>query len=176
MGETVLSDGKMKQTPECGDYLLKWKGDALAVTLTLSAPRKGRAVFRTDVGGEWDDWPMDEVAPGAFAATLPLGRVGIFSGKCCFFPDGSPLPEWPQGSDFRVKVEPASTRFWFGLPLFEEARVKVAGGTFTVRAEGLSPECRYIRSIRLNGAPYDKPYIDYADIVAGGELVFTMGS
>ncbi|MBR0111937.1 MAG: GH92 family glycosyl hydrolase [Bacteroidales bacterium] len=74
------------------------------------------------------------------------------------------------------EVEPASTRFWFGLPLFEEARVKVAGGTFTVRAEGLSPECRYIRSIRLNGAPYDKPYIDYADIVAGGELVFTMGS
>ena len=100
----------MRQTPECGDYLLRWKDDALAVTLTLPAPRRGRAVCRTDVGGEWDDWPMDEVAPGTFAATLPLGRVGLFSGKCCFFPDGSPLPEWPQGGDFRMKVEPASTR------------------------------------------------------------------
>ena len=73
------------------------------------------------------------------------------------------------------EVEPASTRFWFGLPLFEKAAVKVAGGTFTVSARGLSPERRHIRGVTLNGQPYDKPYIEYADIVAGGELVFTMG-
>ena len=73
------------------------------------------------------------------------------------------------------EVEPASTRFWFGLPLFEKAEVQVSGGTFTVRAEGLSPTRRYIRGVTLNGKPYDKPYIEFADIVAGGELVFTMG-
>ena len=53
--------------------------------------------------------------------------------------------------------------------------MKVAGGTFTVSARGLSPERRHIRGVTLNGQPYDKPYIEYADIVAGGELVFTMG-
>jgi putative alpha-1,2-mannosidase len=28
----------------------------------------------------------------------------------------------------------------------------------------------------LNGKPYDKPYIDFKEIAAGGELVFEMGS
>jgi putative alpha-1,2-mannosidase len=27
----------------------------------------------------------------------------------------------------------------------------------------------------LNGKPYDKPYIDFKEIAAGGELVFEMG-
>ncbi|EKC70055.1 protein containing Glycosyl hydrolase 92 domain protein, partial [human gut metagenome] len=29
--------------------------------------------------------------------------------------------------------------------------------------------------VTLNGAPYDKPYIDYRDVVAGGCLRFEMG-
>ena len=53
--------------------------------------------------------------------------------------------------------------------------VKVAGGTFTVTARGLSEEKPYIRGVKLNGKPYDLPYIDYKDIVAGGKLEFTMG-
>ena len=100
----------MTQTPRCDDYLLRWKGDALAVSLSLGSPRAGRAVLRTDIGGGWTDVAMHEAAPGEFSAVVPLGMVGVFSGKCCFFPDGSSVPEWPAGGDFRVKVEPASTR------------------------------------------------------------------
>ncbi len=99
----------MKQQPSCGDYLLRWKGDVLAVMLELDGPRRGRAAFRTDAGGEWTDLPMREVAPGAFSVEVTLGRIGVFSGKCCFFPEGSSVPEWPQGGNFRVKVEPAAT-------------------------------------------------------------------
>ena len=73
------------------------------------------------------------------------------------------------------QVEPASTRFWFGAPLFEKEVVKVAGGEFTIEAKGLSEENRYIRGIRLNGEPYDLPYIDYKDIVSGGKLEYIMG-
>ena len=73
------------------------------------------------------------------------------------------------------EVEPASTRFWFGAPLFSSASVKVSGGTFTVKAEGLSEENKYIQGITLNGQDYDKPYIDYKDISAGGTLVYKMG-
>ena len=40
----------MTQNPRCDDYLLKWKGDELEVTLRLDAPRKGRAVFRGNFG------------------------------------------------------------------------------------------------------------------------------
>ena len=73
------------------------------------------------------------------------------------------------------QVEPACPRFWFGAPNFEKAVVKVAGGEFTVTAPGLSEENRYIRGIKLNGEPYDLPYIEYKDIVKGGTLEFTMG-
>ena len=73
------------------------------------------------------------------------------------------------------QVEPACPRFWFGAPNLEKAVVKVAGGTFTITAKGLSDENRYIRGIKLNGEPYDLPYIEYKDIVKGGTLEFTMG-
>ena len=100
----------MNQTPSPDSYLLRWKGDSLAVTLALDAPRKGRAVFRTDLGGEWHDVPMEETVPGTFACTVPLEKVGVFSGKACFFPRGRRLPEWPAGGNLRVKVAPAATR------------------------------------------------------------------
>ena len=73
------------------------------------------------------------------------------------------------------QVEPACPRFWFGAPNLEKAVLKVAGGTFTITADGLSDENRYIRGVKLNGKPYDLPYIEYKDIVKGGKLAFTMG-
>ena len=69
------------------------------------------------------------------------------------------------------QVEPAGTQYWFGAPLWEKAEVKVAGGTFTISTKGSGP---YIQSVKLNGQPYDKPYIEYKDIVAGGTLEFVM--
>ena len=103
----------MTQTPATGDFLLKWRGDVLNVTLRLDRPRKGRAAFRTNIGharvrrreiiaeterGEtplakaWTDIPLPEVEPGIFSADIPLDEVGIFSGKACFFPQGSSVP------------------------------------------------------------------------------------
>ena len=100
----------MTQTPATDSYLLRWKGDSLAVTLALDAPRKGRAVFRTDLGGEWHDVSMKETRPGVFSCSVALEMVGIFHGKACFFPKGKDLPEWPEGDNLRVKVAPAATR------------------------------------------------------------------
>lgn len=73
------------------------------------------------------------------------------------------------------QVEPASTRFFFGAPAIPEAVLKVAGGEFTIKATGLSDENAYISEVRLNGEPYDLPYIEYNDIVRGGCLEFIMG-
>ena len=87
----------MTQTPAPDSYILRWKGDELAVTLSLGAPRKGRAVFRTDLGGEWHDVPMAETGPGEFSCAVVLDTVGIFNGKACFFPKGKDQPEWPEG-------------------------------------------------------------------------------
>ena len=121
----------MTQTPPSNSYLLRWKGDALDVVLKLDSPRKGRAAFRSNLGaasvrrreiieqtekGEtplakaWNDVPMQEQGNGVFTCSVSLDEVGVFSGKCCFFPEGSLVPEWPEGQNFHVKVMPASTR------------------------------------------------------------------
>lgn len=121
----------MNQFPVPGDYLLRWRGDSIEVSLVLDAPRPGRAALRTNLGaasvrrretiarverGEtpmgcaWHDVPMREVSPGRFVCTVRLDEVGIFSGKCCFFPAGSEEPQWPGGANFHVKVEPSATR------------------------------------------------------------------
>ncbi|MDY6277924.1 MAG: GH92 family glycosyl hydrolase [Bacteroidales bacterium] len=70
------------------------------------------------------------------------------------------------------QVEPASTQFWFGMPRFREMEVAVAGGTLSIKCTGKG---KYIQSVALNGAAYDKGYIDFADITAGGTLEFTLG-
>ena len=82
------------------------------------------------------------------------------------------------------EVEPGSGRYWFGTPAFESLTLDLAaqrtggdttlGDGFTIRAENLSADNRHIRSVRLNGIPYGKPYIDYRDIISGGDLVFEM--
>ncbi|MDE5889695.1 MAG: glycoside hydrolase family 92 protein, partial [Bacteroidales bacterium] len=74
------------------------------------------------------------------------------------------------------QVEPAGGRYWFGSPLFDKAEIKVAGGTFKVIADNNSDQNIYIKSVKLNGKPYDRQYIDFRDITAGGELVFEMSS
>ena len=58
-----------------------------------------------------------------------------------------------------------------------EATLQVADGkTFRIVAKNNSAANKYIRSVTLNGAPYDKSYIDFAAITAGGALEFTMGA
>lgn len=74
------------------------------------------------------------------------------------------------------QVEPASGRYWFGSPVFDSAEIAVPGGTFTITALNNSPENKYIRSVKLNGKPYDKLYITHDDIMKGGNLEFTMGA
>lgn len=73
------------------------------------------------------------------------------------------------------QVEPASGRYWFGSPVVDKAVLTVESGTFTIETVNNSTENMYIKSVSLNGKPYDKPYIDHCDIAKGGTLTFEMG-
>lgn len=74
------------------------------------------------------------------------------------------------------QVEPAGGKYYFGSPIMDEATINVGSGkTFKITAKNNSATNKYIKSVTLNGAPHDKLYIDFKDIVAGGELVFEMG-
>ncbi len=72
--------------------------------------------------------------------------------------------------------EPAGGKYIIGSPQFNEARLNVGDGkTFTVKAINNSDQNVYVQSARLNGKRYDKSYIDYRDIIAGGTLELVMG-
>lgn len=73
------------------------------------------------------------------------------------------------------QVEPASTRFWFGSPLFDSADILTKGGHFIIKAENNSDQNIYIQSVSLNGKEYGQPWIDFKDIEKGGILIFKMG-
>jgi len=74
-------------------------------------------------------------------------------------------------------VNPADGIFVFGSPQHNEAVLNLENGnTFKIKTLGGSEKNKYIKSVTLNGKPYTKNYISYADILAGGELIFEMGS
>lgn len=75
------------------------------------------------------------------------------------------------------QMEPAGGKFIFGSPNVNEAVLKVGNNkTFKIVAHNNSVTNKYIQSVKLNGKPYNKYYILYKDIVAGGTLEFEMGS
>lgn len=73
-------------------------------------------------------------------------------------------------------VCPGSGEFVITTPLFEKATLKLANGkTLTVTAN--DPERnRYIASVALNGEPIDVNYLVYDQLMAGGELQFTLSA
>lgn len=74
------------------------------------------------------------------------------------------------------QVEPAGGKYIFGSPIIDRADIKVKDGkTFTIIAKNNSVTNKYIQSVTLNGKPYDRFYIMFEDIEAGGTLQFTMG-
>jgi predicted alpha-1,2-mannosidase len=74
-------------------------------------------------------------------------------------------------------VTPGSTEYIIGSPLLKSAAINLENGkTFSITAKNQSEENIYVKSIELNGKPYNKSFIDHADIMNGGELVFEMGA
>jgi predicted alpha-1,2-mannosidase len=78
-------------------------------------------------------------------------------------------------------VCPGDTRQEITSPVFNKVSVKLdtrygKGKLFTVLAVNNSAKNIYIQSAQLNGKPYNKCYIDYKDIAAGGTLKLEMGA
>ena len=78
-------------------------------------------------------------------------------------------------------VCPGEERIEITSPVFESVTISLdkeyaQGGKFVVRALDNSPENVYIQSAKFNGEPYNKCYINFSDIAAGGELELQMGA
>ena len=74
-------------------------------------------------------------------------------------------------------VTPGSNVYAIGSPLFPEVRFNLENGkTFVIRAVNVLDDKVYVQSATLNGKSYNKSFLLHEDLMAGGELVFVMGS
>ncbi|MGV8137889.1 MAG: GH92 family glycosyl hydrolase [Mangrovibacterium sp.] len=72
------------------------------------------------------------------------------------------------------------TRFEITSPVFSKITIRLdpryaQGKTFVIEARDNSADNRYIQSATLNGKPWNKCAVDYADIARGGTLALQMG-
>lgn len=74
-------------------------------------------------------------------------------------------------------VTPASNEYAIGRPFVDRAALNLSNGKrFVVKAEGLADNKPYVGKITLNGKPLTRAFLKHEEIVAGGELVFTMSA
>ncbi len=74
-------------------------------------------------------------------------------------------------------IAPGETRLEITSPMFEKITLNAnKENSFSIQANNNSKENIYIQSATLNGQPYENCYIDYQDIMAGGELILEMGA
>ena len=72
-------------------------------------------------------------------------------------------------------VCPSTTQYAIGSPCAPKATVNLPGGrSLIIRANGLSEKNIYIQSVTLSGKVLSRPFLEHADLSAGGELIFEM--
>lgn len=105
-----------------------------------------------------------------FYTTAPDGLIGN--------EDCGQMSAWYVFSSLGLyPVHPVAGVYVFGSPLCREAVIHtVSGKDFRIIARNNSSDNIYIQSVLLDGRPYEYSWISHEDIMAGGELVFIMGS
>ncbi|MCU0858371.1 MAG: GH92 family glycosyl hydrolase [Pontiellaceae bacterium] len=74
-------------------------------------------------------------------------------------------------------VCPGTAEYQIGSPLFDKATIHLPDGkTFVVNAKANGPQRPYIRRATLNGADFNKTFLEHPQIIGGGELNFEMTS
>lgn len=91
--------------------------------------------------------------------------------------DGGAMSSWYVFSAMGFyPVTPGCPDYEIGSPIFNKVVINVGGGrAFVIEAKQVSEKNKYIQSAMLDGKALNKPWIEHADIVKGGSLVFEMG-
>lgn len=99
-------------------------------------------------------------------------------------PDGLPgnddagsLSSWYVFSALGLYPEiPGAAGFAVGSPVFPKATLHLENGkTLQIVARAAAPDCPYVQSLRINGAPHESPWISWQMLSQGGVLDFDLG-
>ncbi len=72
-------------------------------------------------------------------------------------------------------VAPGSAEYIIGRPFLPKAVLNLPNGkTFRITTEGMGKGHEYVGSVTLNGKPLNRTFLRHAEILAGGELHFTL--
>jgi len=75
------------------------------------------------------------------------------------------------------QVCPGKAEYAIGTPIFSKIIINLENGKkFIIKVKNLSAENYYVQDITLNGKPYNKLFLNHADIMNGGQFNFTMGN
>ncbi len=117
------------QKPDSNEEFIRYRGDLITFSLTISEPLNGNAFLRTNIGSakirhkeiidfvekdsprldaDWHDLEMKKISDCEFSLTLPLLEVGVFSAKTFFHENEKEKISWPEGNNVKIKVEPAN--------------------------------------------------------------------
>jgi len=91
--------------------------------------------------------------------------------------DGGETSSWYVFSALGFYPEcPGVPVYEIGSPLFARSSITLDNGKhFTVVADGVSAQNKYIQSSTMNGVPWTKPWFSHLDVMNGGTLVLKMG-
>ena len=72
-------------------------------------------------------------------------------------------------------VAPASNEYVIGRPFVARVGLNLPNGKrFSIVADGIDDAHPYVGSVMLDGKPLERSFIRHEEIMAGGELRFTM--
>ena len=90
--------------------------------------------------------------------------------------DAGSLSSWYVFSALGIYPEiPGMAGFVTGSPVFPKAIIHLDnGGTIEITGKNASPENCYVKSLALNGQPYQSPWIPWARLAHGGTIAFDL--
>ena len=89
--------------------------------------------------------------------------------------DGGTISAWYVFSSLGFYPLAGTDKYWVGSPCVDSATVNLGNGnTLKITAENQSDKNVYGKSVNLNGTEVDGFYLTHEQLMAGGELTFTM--
>jgi predicted alpha-1,2-mannosidase len=92
--------------------------------------------------------------------------------------DAGSLSSWYVFSALGIYPEiPGVGGFVTGSPVFPKAVVHLENGkTIEITGAHAGPDARYVQTLKVNGEPWNSPWIDWSHLAGGGTLDFDLGT
>jgi predicted alpha-1,2-mannosidase len=89
--------------------------------------------------------------------------------------DSGAMSSWFAFGQLGIFPNAGQDVYLIGSPAFPSATLHLAGGRdFTIEAQNVSAENKYVVAAELNGKPLERAWLRHAEIAPGGRLVLTM--